>query len=1517
MKKTNRIICLAILMVLLLTSVIALAACGKSKTALESYMPSFANSSVKDDFELPRTIGDGVKVKWKSNNEDAIEIEKRGSKESYIAHVHLGDQVQAVTLTVSATGAGKKDFIVNVQALNAMLIAQEYEFKQKGAEVSADFELPTEVTVRGVTATVTWSVDAQYSEWLSVSGTTCHVTVPAETTRVEIKATFSYKGNTATMPYTFYVAQPKTQREIINNWYNNTDVSMPEFDGYIVGIAGAYDESYGNGSYYVVSENLEFGMYLYQATPSGNLDKAVPGTHITVTKAISTSYSGLWETTGKGAATFTINEDKPAKDVSELVYALDGDAISGSPALKWHTSALVSLTNWTVDSVAKDSTDATATTLTISKDGAKLTVAYSKYMAGFYDSTNANDATFVAIKDKCKTFKAGDGISVTGILTYYGDGKTFQVLPRSADDIKTGTAESGSDGSKVKAAMNAVDTALKTGGYTAGALITAAKEFNLPTSEQGVAIKYTPCFAGDSVAIDGGKINVTPKDKLQNVNIEVEYSIGNYKTWTYFNLRSQDLDDQGKVDYVASLINAFDAIEVKKDGEVELPAFETLGTTVTWSMKEGTQPDWLTLGTTISVVLPDEATSLMLRATVKLNDKTATADVVFNFRASSGGLAFVAFDEPAEGDFIFSAIKGETRLYASSLTLDSGNEGYIVTSDDPSEAVEFTLVKHGDTGWYIKMGDKYLEINPYVNKEKTSYKLKLVDEATAEWKWHAETKVFYQAATELTGDSPATNDFYIGTYNTSSYTTLSPSNMTYIWENNEAKEALDTTQHPGRFGTMEKVALAFKAIDEPAEGDFIFSAIKGETRLYASSLTLDSGNEGYIVTSDDPSEAVEFTLVKHGDTGWYIKMGDKYLEINPYVNKEKTSYKLKLVDEATAEWKWHAETKVFYQAATELTGDSPATNDFYIGTYNTSSYTTLSPSNMTYIWENNEAKEALDTTQHPGRFGTMVPETEIEQPEPEPEPELPEFEFTKWTEGKAGEAYIKVTVQDKTYFLTGQISGYYYATSQDASKAGVFTIEQVEDGYTIKNAEGKYLEILFAPNSDNPSNPYSNVKLNATQTEGCIWKFDTDINTFTMQGIGEYSGLTAYLGMYIKSDGNLARETVGASNVSYVKGDNPSSTNFIAEFGDLTVTGEGGGDVGGGDEPSEKAPLDTDFNTTNFDELNEKGLAGADGKFYAIGYVKTITDAYNSTIVLEDAEGKTFQIYGVFNEDGTSRNQTPSSTLKEGDVVVFYGSVTSYAGTAQMANGWLVQVGTEAKTNAAEIYLAELIVPQEVRADFTLPEGVTWTVKSGEGIEISGTNATVKRTAEAQTVVITGTYSIGDKEGTKDYTVVVRAKPEGGDTIIINFKELGRGLHEIIGFQTDTTATTFTVDTLALQCYNCKKGTETTENPYLMLNKKSPANAYLANTVAVPGAITKIEVEIPSGASGKTTYYIALSKTAQLANQSTGTSYTGNGQTFTVNATAEDDFRFFNISLGNNNNGQIAKITITYADAAE
>lgn len=120
---------------------------------------------------------------------------------------------------------------------------------------------------------------------------------------------------------------------------------------------------------------------------------------------------------------------------------------------------------------------------------------------------------------------------------------------------------------------------------------------------------------------------------------------------------------------------------------------------------------------------------------------------------------------------------------------------------------------------------------------------------------------------------------------------------------------------------------------------------------------------------------------------------------------------------------------------------------------------------------------------------------------------------------------------------------------------------------------------------------------------------------------------------------------------------------------------------------------------------------------------------------------------------------------------------------------------------------------------------------------------------------------------------------------------------------TDITATG-TTDAYTLNYFQCKKQ----GNAMLMTKSESP---YISNKTAMPGNIKSVEVFINSGASGKTTYDCAFSTTeCTIATSGIGAvNITGGNSHVFSNPNVEG--KYFCITLGNANNGQVLKLVIT------
>lgn len=161
--------------------------------------------------------------------------------------------------------------------------------------------------------------------------------------------------------------------------------------------------------------------------------------------------------------------------------------------------------------------------------------------------------------------------------------------------------------------------------------------------------------------------------------------------------------------------------------------------------------------------------------------------------------------------------------------------------------------------------------------------------------------------------------------------------------------------------------------------------------------------------------------------------------------------------------------------------------------------------------------------------------------------------------------------------------------------------------------------------------------------------------------------------------------------------------------------------------------------------------------FTLTGVIGKIDDAYSEqfgnitvTIVIDNRVDQPIQCFRLKGEG--------CDTLAVGDKITVTGNIVNYNGTIEFNSGCTLDAKTTA--TAEEIAIAKFAfveLAKQVTENFTLPEGITWTVKEGTAITIDGVNATVVRGDADATVVITGTLN----GHTRDFTVVVKATDGG------------------------------------------------------------------------------------------------------------------------------------------------------------
>ncbi len=445
-------------------------------------------------------------------------------------------------------------------------------------------------------------------------------------------------------------------------------------------------------------------------------------------------------------------------------------------------------------------------------------------------------------------------------------------------------------------------------------------------------------MVGAKVLVHGWLQNYNGKLQLTHDASSSTGKAGNNPT--AIQITPPELTDQEKVDLAKGMLTLPKTVYGKAGESVDLET-SIAGAAVTWAVTSG---EGATItGSTLKIAspLPSTPQEVVLTATIKAGAVTDTKTFTIQV-----GLSRTA---PSTQENPYSV--AEAQEFATTIAnLDySGRvfvKGYVVNKGSFSS----------NTWTNVYIADEEGESD--TTKHFQVFKMSTNDILTQE----SELVVGDQVI--LSGFIQNFNGTYELTYNNQA--SDGDKNTYCVWTDNE---------NAGQGGGSTEIQDGFTPMEQPTEGEFYYAAVKGSERLYVSDNTqLDSGTQGYLKTTNDPAQAVKLKLEKKADseTDWYIKMGEKYLEVLPYQSSGKnyTSYKLQLVASPTAVWTWLADARCFQQMVTPIAEKDKTPIGIYVGTYNSSNYTTLSPSTVSRI--TGDKVGDLDVSQHPARFGTIA-----------------------------------------------------------------------------------------------------------------------------------------------------------------------------------------------------------------------------------------------------------------------------------------------------------------------------------------------------------------------------------------------------------------------------------------------------------------------------------------------------------------------------------------------------------------
>ncbi len=365
------------------------------------------------------------------------------------------------------------------------------------------------------------------------------------------------------------------------------------------------------------------------------------------------------------------------------------------------------------------------------------------------------------------------------------------------------------------------------------------------------------------------------------------------------------------------------------------------------------------------------------------------------------------------------------------------------------------------------------------------------------------------------------NQYYLGTYNyyqTFSASTIDKAATSFVahlgvpvLQDIPAEDADDGNEDEGGETDEPVIEYVAELVENPTVGTAYKFYI--EQKTLGTTLYLTGEMNGfYFATTADTAEAIDVYLeeVDSVEGGYRLYFYDAE-EVKTYIEVViNGNYKnVVFVTEPTNYFVYDEELDTLLITLSDE-------NQYYLGTYGT--YSTFSASTID--------KAATSFVAH---LGVLVEKSEDEGGEDDdPVVEVPEIELVTVPEiGVAYKYYVDQLNLSSTLYLTGAMSGYYYATTTDIAAAQNFYFEEVDGGYNVYtyiDSVKTYIDVVVNGN-------YINVIYTTEPTAVFVWN-ETYNTIVTTLNDTEY-----YLGSYNSFN------TVSASKISY------AATSFVGHFG--------------------------------------------------------------------------------------------------------------------------------------------------------------------------------------------------------------------------------------------------------------------------------------------------------------------------------------------------------------------------------
>ncbi len=416
--------------------------------------------------------------------------------------------------TITSCSKDEEKFTGNAQELiNKLIVNEDRE------EVAGDFTVPGHITYKDVTVDLTWKSENETALKFSKQDDgsfLADVTQQEEDTAVEFSASLTYNDETASKSFKVRVARFITVEEALENFYFQANKGAAvELTGWIAYMSPeATYQGKTQRNFYILHESGLGGFYAYQTFVDADVSKNLKIGDPVVVKGEVDEYNGARQIGSSGS--LALNEDLEANANMPKKDVTNDFIINDEKTMTLNTAIYATLSGIKVKEVKEldlkgEKPSSVQTLIVGERAGQEVNFVTTKYLTPY----DTDDKTAQNISDKIKAeIKVGDYVTISGFSTWYNG--TYQLQMVSVDDIsKDAGAPAISDAEKVSGALNTV-TAKFVDSYE------TVTEIELPTTgSDNVALTYAVNEKATTAVIDGGKLIITPTDKLEEVVLTI------------------------------------------------------------------------------------------------------------------------------------------------------------------------------------------------------------------------------------------------------------------------------------------------------------------------------------------------------------------------------------------------------------------------------------------------------------------------------------------------------------------------------------------------------------------------------------------------------------------------------------------------------------------------------------------------------------------------------------------------------------------------------------------------------------------------------------------------------------------------------------------------------------------------------------------------------------------------------------------------------------------------------------